>query len=119
MFCSKLTLTEGVDGVVAVPEMNDVTMFWLGGDVEQQRGRTAVSVLCLQRLGADGEPQVTRGQNLQSGRTFVYNNLGDAIVDSHDSNLESLRAPSLKNSVGENIKVSVCAIGDSKGERVL
>lgn len=118
-FPSGLTLTKCVHGVVSLSHVNDVTMFGLGGDVEQQGGWVAVSVLCPERFGADGEPQVTCDQDLQCGSTFIHHDLGDAIVNCYNGDFHGLRAPRLKHSVRENIKVSVCAISDSKGEGVL
>lgn len=118
-FLSGLTLAKCVDGVVPVSQVDDVTMFGLRGDVELQGGRAAVSVLRPQHFGADGEPQVTRGQGFQSGCAFIHHNLGHAVVYRHNGDLHSLRAPSFEHSVGENIKVSVCAVTDPEGERVL
>lgn len=116
---SGLTLTKRADGVISFPQVDDVTMSGLGGDVVHQGGRDAVSVLHPQHFGGDGEPQVTCGQNLQSWGAFIHHNLGDAVVDPHDGDLHGLRVPGLEHGVGKNVKVSVCAVSDSKGEGVL
>lgn len=116
---SGLTLTKCVDGVVSLSHINDVAMLGWGCDVEQQGCRVAVSVLCSEHLGADGEPQVTCGQDLQRGSPPVHHDLRDAIINRHNGDFQGLRAPGLKHRVREDKKVSVRAVGDGEREGVL
>jgi len=108
------TLSEGFHWTAVICGVDHVSMLRWRCDYVPKRAHVRIAIIRAKYLFGKTETTLTVGKFGQRRRTAVDQHLRQAVVYWNHLDVHALRQLGGENSVGENVKILMCAVGYSK-----